>query len=45
MKSILKEIGPVSFPAFRAERVHMARFTQAAGVPPALARWQPTRVC
>ncbi len=42
MKSLLKEIGPVSFPDFRAERVYMLPFMQREGLPANLSHWQAT---
>lgn len=42
MKSQHTEIGAVPFPEFRGDRVYMAPFYQAAGLPPELERWQPT---
>lgn len=42
MKSELKEIGPVEFPAFSGERVYMLPFTLWGGLPAHLSRWQAT---
>lgn len=40
--SIVDERGAVTFPEFTGERVYMEPFTQAAGLPVHLARWQNT---
>lgn len=40
--SNVQQRGRVTFPEFTGERVYMRRFTKAAGLPPDLARWQPT---
>ncbi len=42
MKSLLKEIGPVSFPENTGERVYMRPFTIKSGLPSHLQRWQKT---
>jgi hypothetical protein len=42
MKSYIKEIGPVSFPEFTAERIYMVPFRKSEGLPSHLRRWQPT---
>lgn len=42
MKSLLKEIGPVQFPANTGERVYMLPFTKRNGLPKSLSRWQDT---
>lgn len=42
MKSLLKEIGPVTFPENTGERVYMLPFTANHGLPSHLSRWQPT---
>lgn len=41
-KSFVRRGERVVFPAFTGERVYMREFTRAAGLPPDLARWQPT---
>jgi hypothetical protein len=40
--STVQQRGRVTFPEFTGERVYMREFTKAAGLPPNLARWQPT---
>lgn len=42
MKSLIKEIGPVQFPANTGERIYMLPITKRDGLPSNLARWQPT---
>jgi len=42
MKSLLKEIGPVTFPENTGERVYMLPFTRREGLPAHLSRWQLT---
>ena len=41
-KSQIKEIGEVTFPEFKAERVYMVPFFQKEGLPKELKRWQKT---
>lgn len=42
MKSIVKEIGTVTFPNHKMERAYMREFRKETGVPNDLKRWQPT---
>lgn len=42
MKSIVKELGLVSFPEFLGERIYMVPFTKTSGLPVRFSRWQPT---
>lgn len=42
MKSIVKEIGTVTFPVHTMERAYMREFRKETGVPNDLKRWQPT---
>lgn len=42
MRSTITKLGAVPFPAFTAERVYMRPFFKRNGLPPNLARWQPT---
>lgn len=42
LKSIVKEIGPVEFPAFTGERVYMLEIFKDKPLPESLARWEPT---
>lgn len=42
MKSIVKEVGDVSFPIHTMERVYMKEFRKETGLPAELKRWQPT---
>jgi len=42
MKSIIKQLGEVTFPEFKEERVYMLPFLKHQGLPEHLNRWQPT---
>ena len=41
-QSIVQERGSIQFPEFTGERVYMLPFRQSEGLPPELARWQPS---
>lgn len=41
-QSIIQTRGLVPFPDFQAERIYMAPFTKAVGLPKQYARWQPS---
>lgn len=41
-KSLVTQLGAVTFPSFTGERIYMRAFTKAGGLPPDLARWQDT---
>lgn len=41
-QSMMREVGPVSFPAFASERHYMVPFMQSEGLPPQLSHWQKT---
>lgn len=42
LQSIVKEIGPVEFPAFTGERVYMLEIFKDKPLPETLKRWEPT---
>jgi hypothetical protein len=42
IKSEIRKVGPVTFPAFTGERIYMRPFKQRAGLPKDLRRWQET---
>lgn len=42
MQSVIHPRGPVTFPAFMGERIHMRGFLKSEGLPKDLQRWQKT---